>query len=135
MTFYSDGDVYDDLVQDAAEFRFRICWQGTRDLFLGLGIDPYKCVVLAVDQGDDVNLVLMLPDGRIANTDAREAPETRQSTHFASFDIIESYNHKTALATSIIRGERPEFDADVAAHYEQNWRDRDRPLPPRSSLH
>lgn len=135
MTFYSETDIYDDLVQLTAEFRFRICWCGTRDLFVARGIDPSKCVVLGVDQGDDVNLVLMLPDGRIADTHAREDPETRQSTHFESFDIIEYSNRETALATSVIRGERPDFDADVVMHFEQNWRNRDRPLPPRSSLH
>jgi hypothetical protein len=34
VTFYSETDIYDDLVQLTAEFRFRICWSGTRDLFV-----------------------------------------------------------------------------------------------------
>ena len=134
MTRFTDSELYDDLVRLTAEFRYRICWSGTRALFAERQIDPLRCIVLGVDQGDDVNLVLMLPDGRIADTNAREDPETRQSTHFASFDIVSYVNRETELASAVIAGEYPKFDSDVADWYDSHWREIDEPLPSRSEL-
>ena len=84
----SDVEIVNDIVSQTAELRHSKMSLGLRELLASRGIDPMKCLQIACDQGDDVNVTLILPDGTIVNADYREHPETRQAWKFSEWQKL-----------------------------------------------
>jgi hypothetical protein len=122
------------LVSQTAEFRYRICWQGARELFTARGYDPSSVIQLTCDQGDDVHGTFVLADGKAIACDLREDPHTRQAVRFQSWQPLEcslSDGDDGALALQIFQEPhlRAAFDIAVQAFFDFHWRDIDEPLP------
>lgn len=130
---------YWDIVGQTAEFRYRINWQGARDLFAARGYDSLSVMQLTCDQGNDVHGYFVLEDGSVVSCDLRKDPETRQAIAFQSWEPVECSvedGGDFSLALQIFRDHRLKtaFDMAVYAFFEFHWKERDEPLPPSSSL-
>ncbi|MBK1789538.1 hypothetical protein [Persicirhabdus sediminis] len=125
---------YFDLVSQTAEFRYRICWEGARNLFTERGFPPSTVIQITCDQGDDVNGIFAVGDGTLLDCDLRENPHTRQSVAFTNWEVIEASDTDEddyGLALQILADSRLKhaFDIAVQSFYEFHWRECDRPLP------
>ena len=131
MNLYSDDEMRSDIIAQTAEFRFRICWAGTRSLLQQRGLDPMRCLLLSCDQGDDTNGLLMLPDGSMVDFDVRENRATRTHERFSNWTPVDYSGREYEIAREIVTcSSTAAFDAEVLAHFNAQWRDRDAPLPP-----
>ena len=131
MNPYSDDYHREGIVALTAEFRFRICWDGTRSLLQQRGIDPMRCLLLSCDQGDDTNGLLMLPNGSMVDFDVRENRATRNHERFSNWTPVEYSGREYEIAREIVTSSSTDaFDAEVLAHFNVEWRNRDAPLPP-----
>ncbi len=131
MNLYSDDAIRADIVAQTAEFRFRICWDGTRQLLRDRGIDPMRCLLLSCDQGDDVNGLLMLPEGQLVEFDVRENRADRVHERFTNWTQVDYSDREYDIARLVLGSESiADFDAEVLEYFNREWRDRDAPLPP-----
>ena len=114
MNLYSDDAIRADIVALTAAFRFRICWDGTRQLLRDRGIDPMRCLLLSCDQGDDVNGLLTLPDGQLVEFGCARKPHGSRPRTVHQLDarrLLGSriryrparFSHRKASLTSIRR--------------------------------
>lgn len=131
MGWYTDEEILANIVAQTAEFRYRICWEGGRRLLEERGIDPLRCLLLECGQGDDVNGVLMLPDGVVVDFDMREDPKTRVLVSISNWKPFDCEDQEYVVARRIVlAADTSEFDAGVRAYFDEHWADCDAPLPP-----
>jgi hypothetical protein len=83
-----------------------------------------------VDQGDDVNTVIVLGAGTIVDLDYREHYLTRQAIRFTEWHVGNYNDGYIELARQIVGGGDHDFDADVRSYYEKEIAPHDKPLPP-----
>ena len=119
---------YWQLVSQTAEYRFRVCWRGARELMAAKG-------QMTCDQGDDVNTGFVLPDGSEVDCDFRDDPRTRQSVSITRWQVIEhphEEENESTLAAEILQDTelKAAFDQAVQSFFDFHWRRFDRPLPP-----
>ncbi len=125
---------YWELVSQTAEFRYRVCWQGARELFAARGYDPARVIQVTCDQGDDVHGTFVLADGTAIACDMREDAQTRQAVRFQSWEPMECLptdGDAEALALQIFQAPHlsAAFDRAVQAFFDFHWRDIDALLP------
>ena len=125
-------DIRANLVAQTAELRWSIRFEGLRRLLRERGCDPARCIQVSVDQGDDVNTVIVLEDGTIADLDYREHHLTRQAVGFTRWVVEDYHDTDVALARQILNAADRDFDAEVETYYETKVAPRDKPLPPLS---
>lgn len=126
---------YWELVSQTAEYRFRICWRGARELMAARGYDPFSTIQLTCDQGDDVNARFVLPDGSEVDCDFRDDPQTRQALSVTRWQVTERSHgeeDESTLAAEILQDAelKAAFDQAVQAFFDFHWRRIDHPLPP-----
>jgi hypothetical protein len=128
-----DEIILEDVVAQTAEFRYRISWAGGRRLVKELGFDPLACIQTSCDQGDDVEVTLVLPDGRVVVFNMKEDPATRELVRISGWEYISSGDRHVRAAQAILRGEdTARFDQRVRGHYDAYWKGRDWPLLPKA---
>ena len=128
---YSDDHYREDIIAQTAEFRFRICWDGTRSLLRERGIDPMQCLLISCDQGDDTNGLLVLPAGQFVDFDVRDNRATRTHERFTNWTPVEYSGREYEIAREIVTAsDTRDFDSKVLEYFNTEWRDRDAPLPP-----
>jgi hypothetical protein len=127
---------YWQLVSQTAEYRFRICWRGARELMAAKGYDPSLTIQMTCDQGDDVNTSFVLPDGSEVDCDFRYDPQTRQAVSITRWQVTEpphrEAENEIALAAEILQDAelKAAFDQAVQSFFDFHWRRVDHPLPP-----
>ncbi|MEM7312141.1 MAG: hypothetical protein AAF497_03220 [Planctomycetota bacterium] len=128
---YSDDHFRDDIIAQTAEFRFRICWAGTREVLIEREIDPLQCLLISCDQGDDTHGLLVLPDGQLIDFDVSDDRQTRKHERFTNWTPVEYAGREYDIAREIATAaDTSAFDSKVLEHFNAEWRDRDAPLPP-----
>ena len=128
----SDDAIRQDIIIQTAELRWSVRSNGLRRLLQEKGYAPDKCIQTACDQGDDVNLEVVLNDGTVVNLDYREDRLTRQATGFTGWEVRTGrLNSETEMALRILHTRDKRFDEDVLAYYMKNMAELDRPLPPK----
>lgn len=125
-----DDETRANLIDQTAELRWSVRNEGLRRLLRERGFDPERCIQVSLDQGDDVNRVIVLNDGTVVNLDYREHYLTRQAIRFTRWDVADYCDRDIQLARQIISGEDHDFDAEVRLYYEKEIAPRDKPLPP-----
>jgi hypothetical protein len=127
----SDDDHRLNIVVQTANLRYSVKSDGLRALLREKGYDPNKCLQLSCDQGDDVNITLVLPDGSVVNGDYREHFETRQAIRFTEWNIEGFSDREIELARAIVRApDSTKFDTDVRRYFDLKLAATDGPLPP-----
>lgn len=127
----SDEEIVNNIVSQTAKLRHSVMSAGLRDLLASRGIDPLKCLQISCDQGDDVNVTLILPEGTVVIADYREHPGTRQAWKFSDWQIRSYSDREFELCHEIVLSEdQREFDDMVQHHYNIEIAKTDRPLPP-----
>jgi hypothetical protein len=127
----SDEEIVNDIVLQTAQLRHSNTSRGLRELLASRGIDPMKCLQIACDQGDDVNVTLILSDGTIVNADYREHPETRQAWKISDWQIRSYTDREIEICREIVlSNDQHEFDASVKRCYDTEVAATDHPLPP-----
>src|SRR5262245_56200224 len=127
----SDEEHRRNIVAQTADLRYSVKSNGLRALLREKGYDPSKCLQLSCDQGDDVNVTLVLPDGSVVNADYREHVETRQAMQFTQWNVEGFSDRETELARAIVAAPgSSEFDAKVRQYHDSNLAATDGPLPP-----
>ncbi|MCR9118732.1 MAG: hypothetical protein NXI22_17490, partial [bacterium] len=126
----SDDELIQDVVLQTAEFRYSTRSQGLRRLVARKGFDPMRCLLVGCDQGDDVNVSLVLPDGTLVDADYREDPQTRQASEFTRWRTDSSTDRDIELCRQIIRGANlAELDSQVCRAFHSHFAATDRRLP------
>ncbi len=134
IPWISDSEHLAGIVHGTAQLRYAVIFHGLRSLLQERGIDPLKCFLLSLDQGNDVNITVMLPDGRVVNADFREDHETRQAIRFVAWEVQTYSDRDVELCREILsRDDTSEFDADVRRYFEEHLAATDKGLPPRST--
>ena len=62
-----ENDVRNDIIAQTAKLRFSVRSEGLQDLLRQRGLDPNRCFQVSCNQGDDVCICLVLPDGTIVD--------------------------------------------------------------------
>ena len=126
-----DDQLLDDIIAQTAEFRFRTCWDGMRELLRKRGIEPMRCLLISCDQGDDTNGLLVLADGQFIDFDVRDDRQTRRHEEFTNWTPVEHSGREYEMAREIVTAaDTRDFDCKVLEYFNTEWRDRDKPLPP-----
>jgi len=125
---------YWELVRQTAEYRYRICWAGARQIMAGKGYDPMLTIQATCDHGDDVNARFVLFDGTAVECDFREDPKSRQAVSINQWHIFKlepgTEDEFTSGAEILQDPElRDAFDRAVAAYFDFHLRRGDKPLP------
>lgn len=131
IPFVSDSEHLANIVTQTAGLRYAVGSAGLRKLLQDRGYDPRKCLQISCNQGDDVNITLVLPDGTVVNADYREHRETRQALHFVEWEVQDYSDRELELCREIVsRPDTSEFDAKVHHYFQEHLAATDRPLPP-----
>ena len=97
------------------------------------GFDPSSTILATCDQGDDVNVSFILPDGHAVSCDFREDSTTRQAVGVTSWKTLAPSveEDEYSLGAEILRDLRlrDAFDRAVLAYFDFHLRHDDRPLP------
>ena len=126
-----DDDYRQKIVAHTAALRYSVKSNGLRVLLREKGYDPSKSLQLSCEQGDDVNVTLVLPDGSVANADYREHFETRQAMRFTQWNVEGFSEREIELARAITAApDSSKFDDDVRRYFESHLAASDAPLPP-----
>jgi hypothetical protein len=136
IPFTPDSEHMTNIVAQTAKLRYSVIHGGLRRLLQQRGIDPMKCFQISCDQGFDVNITLVLPDGTVVNTDYRQDPQTRQATRFEAWEV-QDYppDRMIELCREILsRDDTSEFDETVRRYFEEHLAAADRPLPPENPI-
>ena len=73
----------------------------------------------------------MLPVGAMVDFDVRENLATRTHEQFSNWTPVDYSGREYEIAREIVTSStNDEFDAEVLAYFNAEWRDRDAPLPP-----
>jgi len=124
---------YWQLVSGTAQYRYRIRWDGARRVMTERGHDPASTMLATCDQGHDVNVSFILPDGSAVSCDFRKDPTTRQAVSITIWEPIAPTveEDEYSLGAEILRDSRlrDAFDRAVLAYFDFHWRHDDRPLP------
>jgi len=125
-----DEEIVANVVAQTADLRFSVKSNGLRHLLRERGIDALKCLQISCDQGDDVRITLVLPDGTVVNADYREHHETRQAIRFEEWKIQTYSDRELDLCREILAGDTSAFDGDVLRYFEEHLEATDASLPP-----
>ena len=124
---------YWQLVSGTAQYRYRICWEGARRVMTKRGFDPASTILATCDQGDDVNVSFILPDGHAVSCDFRQDSATRQAVSVTSWETLAPAveEDEYSLGAEILKDSRlrDAFDRAVLAYFDFHLRPDDRPLP------
>ncbi|MCE9554161.1 MAG: hypothetical protein K8T91_12400 [Planctomycetes bacterium] len=132
VPFIPDDEFLENVVAQTANLRYSVKWDGLRQLLDERGYDPLKCLLISCDQGLDVNITLVLPDGTIIDADYREDSETRQATRFEQWQASEHSDREIELCREILASDTSHFDANVRCYFDERLSANDMPLPPRT---
>jgi len=121
------------IVVQTAYLRHSVRYEGLRILLQSRGYVAKQCLQLSCDQGYDVNITLVLPDGTLVIADYREDPISRQATEFSNW-IIEQYcDREIEIARAIVsESDTSQFDNEVFEYFKNNLANTDGPLPPKT---
>ena len=125
-------DDYRNILAQTAALRFSVASRGLRRLLRGRGVDPMRCLQLSCNQGDDVKITLVIPDGVLVNADYREHYRTRQAIRFVEWTVENEMDSEAELCRDILSDavRRSRFDEEVRRYFYEHVAATDRPLPP-----
>lgn len=131
MPFIADAEHLENIIAQTAVLWHSVRWDGLRQLLGKRGHDPRKCLLISCDQGFDVAITLVLPDGTIIAADFREDPETRQPTRFEKWRTLDYSDREIELCRGILASNMSEFETHVRRYFDDHVAATDAPLPPK----
>jgi hypothetical protein len=127
----SDDEHRLNIVAQTAALRYSVKSDGLRALLRERGYEPSECLQLSCDQGDDVRITLVLPNGNVVTADYREHFETRQANQITEWKIEGFSDREIELARAIVLApDSLQFNLDVRRYFDDNLAATDVPLPP-----
>jgi hypothetical protein len=119
------------VVAHTAELRYSVRYGGVRKLIRERGYDPQRCLLISCDQGNDVSITLVLPNGTVVAADYREDHETRQAARFVDWEVQDYSDRELELCREIVStDDTSPFDEDVRRYFDETLAAEDLPLPP-----
>jgi len=129
IPYVTDEENMENIVAQTADLRYSVRHKGLRAILSADGFDPMRCLQITCDQGDDVHVTLVLPDGTIIGADYKEHPETRQAFRFSQWEVLTYCDREVELCREITSADdSSEFDSRVKEYYEDQLSRTDRGL-------
>ena len=128
----NDDEARENIVAQTAQLRYSIRSEGLRNLMRQRGVDPQRCIQISCDQGDDVCLGLVCPDGVFVEAEYREHYKTRQAIGFVDWSEQSYSDSEIELCRRMLANENEisAFDAAVREYYDEHIARDDSHLPP-----
>lgn len=124
VPWVSDDEYMANIVAQTADLRYSEESRGLRQLLQERGLDPLKCLQISCDQGDDVAITLVLPDGTVVGADYRWDYDARQAVKFVAWYVKNYVDREIELCRAIVAGnDTSGFDESVRACFERDGRE------------
>ncbi len=123
LGFISDSEYMENIIAQTADLRHSpdVC-----ELLKERGIDPQQCLQISLDQGCDIAIDLVLPDGSVVRMDYRLDEITHQATRIEEWETLTSADAETGTNRElqlcrqiVMQPDRFDFDEAVRRHFEE----------------
>jgi hypothetical protein len=117
----ADSELLANIISQTADLRYSSRHDGLRRLLQERGYDAARCLMISVDQGDDVIVTLVLPDLTVVKAEYRIDPETRQAIRLVAWDVKKYTGREIELCRELLnKSDTSEFDAAVRRYSEDD---------------